>query len=872
MYTPPSSSDPHQAPDDLTLDHSLSQWEVEGERPHPTFLRLGGWVLSHWVWVLSSTLALTLMAFWVIGTQISVDNSMDVFAPADADVMKSRARYRDLFGRDDLIMISAQGPVFTRAFLEELKALEEAVKKVDIQVESLGHRRAQSIDERKDQAPPLDTPKTEEGLSLFDPFTDQFDEGDEGWGDEAGGSVIEETISLISARRTHHDNGGLTVSRWFDPLPDQAEIDARRPEALSDPLLARRLVDDEGHITVLLVRVAFMRDEDLGKVYGALKALAEERDHSDFRLRVTGPPAVNAALNEVMLSDLSDLLLLSGCAMLLALIYLFRAPMMVIGPMVVVSLSVVWTLGVMALTGMTLNLLSSILPAFLLCVGLGDSVHMQSIYRTQRRRGMGHRRAIVSAFALTGPPVLFTSMTTMIGLFSFKFATVTAVQEMGLAGGVGVSFALLHSLITLPLFLLWQGDRDFGKMGADRASSGDRIDRMLNALVRLSSKPRGRVTVLLFGVCFSLVAIFGVSQLEVWHDDLETLPADHPIKRAVLEVDEALGGVASAQLLIETDRSLGVKDLDLLRGLDRLATYTLNYKSPQGERIVGHALSPVNVIKETRRALTNTPENYALPDTQEEANELMGLFEMQSPDQLRSVATIDLKSSHLTFQIKWQEATSYAGLIDHIDEGIRTHIGSLAQVTPTGGVYLAYTIVSALLSDLSRSFGAAFGVITLLMVMLLRSWKLGALAMIPNLFPILLMLGGLGILGVPLDLNTLLVASIALGIAVDDTIHLLHHFQSHFSVTGDREGAIQSALTHAGRAMVSTSVLLCAGFSVNLTASTEPLRRFGAIISLTVLVALFVDLILCPALLRWLYPERVTQKSERALKVTLLEG
>merc|ERR1712100_727481 len=101
---------------------------------------------------------------------------------------------------------------------------------------------------------------------------------------------------------------------------------------------------------------------------------------------------------------------------------------------------------------MSLNLLSSILPAFLLCVGLGDSIHLQSIYQSCNRKGTPHQESIVLASGLTGPPVLFTSLTTMIGLFSFYFASVTAVKEMGIAGGIGVIFALLHSLITLPIF------------------------------------------------------------------------------------------------------------------------------------------------------------------------------------------------------------------------------------------------------------------------------------------------------------------------------------------------------------------------------------------------------------------------------------
>ena len=862
---------------------------VHGEEPSQIFVAISRWILSHSKLTLCFTLAITGLAIWLSAHKLKVNNSLEMFTPPEADVLKTRDQYRALFGRDEFFLISARGDVFSADYLTRLKALEAEVSRLDIPLESV------STQSERKPAGSSGAGAVSVGAGAFD--TEDFDTEDfdtEASGAERAemksladrgdqtqlseGSIVEETTSLVSARRTAYLSGGLQVKPWFDPIPSDSDVKALKSEALADPLLARRIVNDQGTLSVMMVRVILMSDDDMLKVFRALREIIQTHQTPDFKLRITGPPAINSALNETVVHDLGSLLAFSGLAMIIALIFLFRAPLMVAGPIIVVMISVIWTMGFMALCGMTLNLLSSILPAFLLCVGLGDSIHLQSIFNTCRREGLDYQAAIHRAIGLTGPPVLFTSLTTMIGLLSFQFASVTAIQDMGLAGGVGVIFALLHSLITLPLFLNWQGEGGqtsvqvkslkYDQSEGEQVSSQqhDRIDRALEALVGASTRSRGRALVLIFTLVLALISGWGVTQLEVWHDDLETIPKDHPIRAAVLEVDQELGGVANIQILIRAEQlKNGVKDIDLLHAIESLSRDVLEYQTPEGLAIVGHALSITNVVKETRKALTRREDRYAIPPqdqptSQQEVSQLLSLFEFQSPAQLRTISTIDLKNSHITLQVKWQEATSYTHLISYIERGVQEHLGPLLArgvvINPTGGVYLAFTIVSSLLSDLVKSFGAAFIVITLLMVLMLRGLKLGMLAMIPNLFPIMLMLGALGLAGIPLDLNNLLIASIALGIAVDDTIHLLHHFQASYIIHHDRERAISDALTHAGRAMLSTTILLSVGFSVYLFASIEAVQRFGVIIALTVFVALIVDLIVCPAILRLAYPDR----------------
>jgi predicted RND superfamily exporter protein len=309
-----------------------------------------------------------------------------------------------------------------------------------------------------------------------------------------------------------------------------------------------------------------------------------------------------------------------------------------------------------------------------------------------------------------------------------------------------------------------------------------------------------------------------------------------------------------------TARKGNLKDVEFLKGLDALVTEVLDYREPQtGEKIVTHALSLLDVVKETRRAFKGGDRAaYALPTSQQEANDFLFAFENQSPSELSKLTTIDWSKTHVTFRVRWREATAYGPLIEHIKKSAQTHLGDRVDIAGTGPVYVVTRLVKVMLDDLAKSFGTAFLLVSIFMVFMLRDLKLGLVAMMPNLFPILLVMGFMGLSAMPLDLNTLLIASIALGIAVDDTVHFLHHFQASFVATKDCELGIQAAKRHAGRAMLTTSLVLTVGFIILCLASNDALIRFGLLTALTIVSALFTDLIVLPAFLRWLYPRRTS--------------
>jgi predicted RND superfamily exporter protein len=839
------------------------------ERPNPFFLAWGRTVVRHrWIFLIL-TLLTAAGSMALVATKTRVDTSIEAFIAQESDTQRLLEEYRDEFGRDAAFIVLVEGDVFTMPYLERLKKLHDELAVLDMEVPSLGQRKSDRRPELK--APASAAPKT--GPPEADPFGgDDFggfddaaaDSSGDGWGEEAGGSIVDEIISLVNARQTRGTADGIEVGELLDPWPSEADLPALKKRALNDTFLVGQMVGKAGKHSAILVRSQFMSEEDSIKVNRKIAEIAKGYNAPDFKTSVTGMPALNDGLNTLMMGDLGKMLGLSVILMIIVLTWMFRNVVGVFVPLMVVGMSALNTFAVMALVESPVTMLSNILPAFLFCVGLGDSIHLISVYRDGRNAGMDAEEAVIQAVGTTGMPVFYTSITTMVGLASFKFASLGAIQDMGVAGAFGVFMAFIHSMVLLPIALTFIKKSRLGLKGE---GSRDRLDAFLDWCNSrsgfLSDKGTGpapdgfakrRNRTLLAGALFIVVAGIGVSQLYVWHNPLAWIPEGEPTRENILTMDEHIGGTNNLQLLIDGTPEKGIKDQALLEGLEKLQAHIMTYQDKDVGKAVGNSVSILEVVKETNRALRGGEQShYVLPKTQEGINNAVQMFEFSGADQLRRLATNDLSRTQMTLRIKWLEAMSYVPLTKHVAEGIEKFIPKTAKVRPTGSIYTLVTTVGSIIGDLLRSFGVALGIITLIMMVLLRSLKLGLIAMVPNLMPICFILGLMGFADIPIDMNNLLIASIAIGIAVDDTIHFLHHFRIHYDGHGNVEDAIRASMRHSGRAMASTTVILMVGFFAYMAAAMENIVRFGLLVGMTALMALLIDLLIAPALLRLFY-------------------
>ena len=265
-----------------------------------------------------------------------------------------------------------------------------------------------------------------------DGFEDFGSEEDEGWGDEEGGSIFDEITSIINMRKTTGASGSLVVGELLDPFPTKSDLPRLKKEILSDKNILGNLIGAKGQHSVILLRTMLMEEEDSHKIFFKLLEFAKKHSKPGSKLLIGGMPAFEATMNTTVLGDLRKLVLSALGFMVFLLFFIFRHPLAVIGPILVVGQSAIWTLGSMAIMGYPMTMITNIIPSFLFCVGLGDSIHIISIYRDRIAEGMDSFEALNYSISHSGMPILFTSLTTMVGLLSLNAASLDSIGEMGL--------------------------------------------------------------------------------------------------------------------------------------------------------------------------------------------------------------------------------------------------------------------------------------------------------------------------------------------------------------------------------------------------------------------------------------------------------
>jgi predicted RND superfamily exporter protein len=797
-------------------------------------------------------LALTLLCdagmLWAVATRLRVDTGPEAFMSTEPTAARLLESLRDDFGRDEYYILLVEGDVFSMPFLERLRALHTELAAFDMELPSLGKR--EYVPGYVPPATAVNAAKTKD-----DDFGDFGD--DAGWGDEKGGAVIDEIVSLVNVRKTTWDDG-LVVGELLSPWPAAAALPALKQKVLAEPTLVGRVVDADARHAAILVRMAFMSQDDQVLVYNRLLEIAAAHDKPGFTPVVAGLPAFGSALNELLLGDVFRMGLLSLFTMLLLTAVLFRHPVGVAGPVLVVMQSILWTFGAMALSDEPMTMVSNVLPGFIICCAIAEALHVQSVYREALLEGMPSHDAIVHAIAATGVPIFYTSATTWIGFLSFWFTDVHAIRDLGTFGAFGVAVALLHTLVFLPILLSLPHGSLLGARKQTHADGG-KLDRALLFFSNLSRAPRGRRWVLVGTGVLMLLSIWGMTQLRVYHNGMEWVPPDEPIRVAFKVVDDALGSSTDMTLLIDTHEGKTLHDAELMHALEELEAHILTYRHPVKGKVVTGVTSVLDVLRESNRALHQMePRAYALPRTQQEITDLFTLFESNSPEHMRRLATVDLTRGIMVVRLKWLDAGSYGPVRDHVERGIATYVGDRAEVHTTGSALSLLLVVDSLVTSQVRSVGSALLVIAVMMVWLLRNLRLGLTAMIPNFLPIMGVMAVMAWLDIPIDLANVLVGAIASGIAVDDTIHFMHQFRAHYLQHGDTEAAIDHAFAHAGKPMALTMIVLLCGFGVFVAAKMYSLQRFGLLMAITLIAASFYEVILSPALLRVLYPQRVT--------------
>ena len=306
-------------------------------------------------------------------------------------------------------------------------------------------------------------------------------------------------------------------------------------------------------------------------------------------------------------------------------------------------------------------------------------------------------------------------------------------------------------------------------------------------------------------------------------------------------------GSVSLEIILDTGRENGLYDPELLKQIEETSAYLETLKV--GEIFAGKAWSLTTILKETNRALNeNRMEFYTIPENRNLIAQELLLFENSGSDDMEDFTDSRFSKVRIMAKVPFRNAIAYTKFLKVVNSHLRKTFPDL-KITITGMTALFSRVISNAIHSMGLSYLYAFLVITILMVFLIGRLKIGLLSMVPNLAPIIVIMGIMGWLNIPMNLFTMLVGNIAIGLAVDDTIHFMHNFRRYFEKNGNAGLSVMETLHTTGRAMLVTSCVLSVGFFIFMFATMNNLFHFGLLTGLTIILALLADYFVAPAIM-----------------------
>lgn len=792
------------------------------DRLSRAFERLATWSYDY-RWVVAGLSLLLLFAGLHGLSRLGFDNSFEAYFDRDDPVYAAYLRYREDFGSDEISYLMYEAPGREHGIFD-LEAMR--------QVASLT-----------------------EALETEVPF-------------------VAEVTSLTNAEYVEAIPDGIRVYDLLEDFPEtQAELLEVRRKVLAKPLYVGGIVSADARRGAIVIEMdkssidpqhELVADPakgyELDNLYPQASDLAIQRilarpEYAGLEFWHSGDVPMNAAYNWIASAEggLFGRLTLSAFGVIgLLLLIFFRSAVGVVGPLSVAALSVVLSLASIWALGWQADIMSSIVPTMVIAIGVAESVHILSDFRAKRLELGDRREALRRTLFLVGPPCLMTTLTNGGGFASMVVSPIVAISHMAIYSAVGVVASFVLSMTLLVVFLSLGRRRSAAAPAAAaeeyaRAKGGLGFQRALEAVVRFDLAHSRAILVGALAIC--VLAGWGITRLTVDSNFITEFGEEVPIRSDTLAIDEAMGGMGSLVYLFDTGSPDGIKDPAVLRAIERLQAQA------EKDDLVKKTYSIVDVLKDLNQQFhEGDPAWYVLPDSRELVAQYLLLYESSGGDETEEYVSSDYARANLELRVKLVETSKTTGLAERLGSYLSAHPVEGAELEMTGIWALWFQLVGYITTSQVSGFLLAFTVIAALMALIFRSLQLGLLSMVPNVLPSLITLGLMGMVGFALDYNKLLLGTVAIGIAVDDTIHHVTRFRHEFERCGSYAEALRATMHDVGRAVFITSAALVCGFLVFVGSSLDSQAQLGILLAFCISTALVAEFLLMPSLILVLKP------------------
>lgn len=653
-------------------------------------------------------------------------------------------------------------------------------------------------------------------------------------GAKAPGIIRSRSITNVKVPVVREED--MRVDLLFEELPStEEEARAAKEVALGNPLIRGRLLAEDGKAAAIVYEFGGEEntfERKVAAVDGLEKAI-EGVFPDNARVVLAGSPVFDRAFFVYSQNDFAVMGLVAVFVVLLMTFFIFRRIAATLLPVGIVVMTVLWLFGLMVLLGIKVNMVSTGLVTLAIAVGVADSVHLLSEFYTNLKAGATRQEAVKTATSHILVPCFFTSMTTGLGFLALLAGDLAPIGEFGWLSAIAVLFAFGLSMTVLPAALCYLPNPSREVLQAESKKGVERV-------LRLFSRPSRQraMGILLAALALFCVALYGFSLIKAESNPVNYFKPGDPVRSAMTLIDERLGGSASMEFLIETEED-GLKDPEILNALSRLREKVLQVEG------FTQIFSPLESLEEAHRTFVG---GEGIPQ-QREMNAQLFLILEGEPEEFETVVQGNYDVGRMSARTRFDVPISVRERKEQVERAVAEESCSDLSIQITGFVKLMTDMEIYLFEGQIRSFVLALLVISIVLFFLLRSVPLGFLAFIPNLTPIAFGLAFMAFADINLDPGTVMIGPIALGLVVDDTVHFLYRYQFLRKAGESIEDACEKTLYSAGRAIVTTSFILAAGFSVLALGSFIPNIYFGLVTSVVVLVAMVADVVVLPAVL-----------------------
>ena len=658
---------------------------------------------------------------------------------------------------------------------------------------------------------------------------------------------IEQTTSLSNIQENEEF--------LFDESLDDSTWKAHKEMVLNHPLYTNLVISEDGKSGAIFVD---MKDDVNNQTLR--ENLFKEIDRGleihgrDWEWYEAGIPVLRTRYVELVSKERSIFIPLGGLVVILILFFVFRQVNCVVLPMTSIFITLIWVSALMAYLGITINLISYLTYILILIIGCSNCIHILMKYHECIEQEEGNiKLAVQRVIKELGGALFLTSLTTAVGFFSLMMTNIRITQEFGFVLGVGVILMFIVAIITIPIILLYLP-----------APSKHHIKRLISQSDSFSvdkidaSTRKFPYPILGLSVLFLAISFIGLKSIDYNISILDDLRPGNSLYDDIMYVDKNFGGTLPLEIVISNFNSSATnKDSSSLDNIFNLEFLTKADEFESKIEEIPHIKKAIS-MNDYIKVIANfwEPERgMVLPEYDEDIYDYLDLAPSDIGTNLFNSDSTKYRITCRVGNIRSKVADSLKVEVQSIfDEVFK---GGNQEVLISGSTLLALRTQGFLIRDLTTSFILAFIIIFISMVILFRSIRLSLISILPTIIPLVAAAAIMGFSGIKLRPSTAMTFSIALGIAVDDTIHFLARFRQELKKTKDVGIAVSNSILSTGKAIIGTTLVLCMGFFTLYFSELVPNHEFGILATIILIIALISSLLLLPVLLNLFYKHKL---------------